>query len=151
MTELESLISMLPESIPGGKSISKIKSPTKSIKTSNSSSDIKTLDTLVGHAQAKKQQLTNKLSTVIKQAGNVSSIAGASRSNSNNISPSVSSSSLSGEGVIGNGPDKKVNHLETKNKENCRENGLDLDVNNDSKDLSWKPNNEPETVLVIPL
>ena len=151
MTELESLISMLPESIPGGKSISKTNSPTKSIKTSNSSSDIKTLDTLVGHAQAKKQQLTNKLSTVIKQAGNVSSIAGASRSNSNNISPSVSSSSLSGEGVIGNGPDKKVNHLETKNKENCRENGLDLDVNNDSKDLSWKPNNEPETVLVIPL
>ena len=163
MTELESLISMLPESLPASKSLSKTNSPTKSLRTSNSNSDLnvvsggkgknaastlKSEDKLVALAQAKKQQLTSKLSTVIKQAGNVSSITAGSRINSANISPSISSSSLSAEGTIGNNGNLSG---QDKYRDNLKENGLDLDVNNDNKLSSNKPHNEPETVLVIPL
>ena len=129
MIELESLISPLPNSIPGGPVRSKSNSPTKSLKASSSNVDLK------GIAQAKKQQLTNKLSTVIRQAGN--------------ISPSISSSSLSTEGASYQGSCTSTQN--PKAKEQCNDNGLDHDGVTVAYGVSSKSHTEPEIVLVIPL
>ena len=146
--DLEKLISPLPDTIPGGTNASsKANSPVKSIKSTNSKPE----DSFVSMAQAKKQQLTNKLSTVIKHAGNVSSAA--TGSGSSNISPSVSSSSLSTDGgnIKGANADRKQSAQDIRIVENGNGMGSTPDETAGGYTGTSKKPKDPETVLIIPL